>query len=46
MSLAEENKIIMARGGALAALIALAMSGDREREVKYNHPCIKSINQL
>lgn len=35
MSLAEENKIIMARGGALAALISLAMSGDKEREVSY-----------
>ena len=32
ISLAEENKIIMARGGALPALIALSMSGDRERE--------------
>jgi hypothetical protein len=33
MALAEENKVIMARGGALPAIISLAMSGDNEREV-------------
>lgn len=33
ISLAEENKIALARGGALPALIGLAMSADRVREL-------------
>lgn len=33
IALAEENKVILARGGALPALISLAMSGDRQREI-------------
>lgn len=32
IALAEENKVILARGGALPALISLSMSGDRQRE--------------
>ena len=33
IALAEENKIIMARGGALPALIALLLSNDHQREI-------------
>ena len=33
IALAEENKVVMARGGVLTSLITLAMSGDDQREL-------------